>query len=97
MAQHELLVDAMWIGDREYHKGDLVDIDDADRAKELKEAGAIGDKGTIKGREEEAAQREEREARHQRFLTGQDDAFDAPDPEPKPEPERRPAASRATK
>lgn len=66
----EVLTDHMRdLDGAELHRGDTVSIPES-RAEELRELGAVGDKGTVEKDEEEAADRDEREARNQRILTG---------------------------
>lgn len=66
----ELLLDHMRDADGVEHvRGDVVKLPES-RAKELEELGAVGQKGTIKKRDQEAADAEEREARQQRILSG---------------------------
>lgn len=40
--KYELLSDAMWLNDREHHKGDTVELD-TERGEELVELGAVRD------------------------------------------------------
>jgi hypothetical protein len=66
----ELQSDAMWIGDKEYHKGDLVEIEDEERREQLREIGALADEGTLKEKANHLNKIDYDEARRQRIQRG---------------------------
>jgi hypothetical protein len=91
----ELLADG-WkspLDGKDYGRGDHITMPE-EHAKRLQRFGSVGPKGTIEKQEKAAAERNEAEARHQRYLTGLGE-FESDDGEkgnPPIDSERRPAS-----
>lgn len=70
----ELLADGIRLDGRDYVRGDVVTLPES-HAKWLEELGSVGAKGSVERSRKAAQERDEAEARRQRYLQG------LPDPE----------------